>query len=244
MDATRVSTPTLDVIVPVLDEERTIGVLLDRLCCAHEDDDRARAVIVVDGGSRDRTVELAVERGARVVSSARGRGAQLAHGAAQSDAQWLVFLHADCVPRLGALARLREHLRSDPFDVGAFRQVIDAPGWFFRAVERAANARARRGMIYGDSGLIVRRDVYVESGGFRPLPLFEDVDLSRRLKLRSPTRWLADAELLISARRWRAEGALRATIRNWMLWCAFEAGVSPSTLARFYPPHVEPPAHP
>jgi hypothetical protein len=123
--------------------------------------------------------------------------------------------------------------------VSALRQSIDAPGGFYRLVERAANARARRGRVMGDSGLGVRRELYLSVGGFAGLPLFEDLDLARRLRARAPVT-LLEAELKVSPRRWRREGALRCTARNWLLRGLYSVGVAPQRLARLYPAHVPP----
>ena len=92
----------------------------------------------------------------------------------------------------------------------------------------------RRGRVYGDSGLAVRRAVYERVGGFRPIPLFEDLDLSRRLRCAGEIRYLPDAELRISARRWEATGILRQTVLNRCLTLAYLAGVEPARLVRYY----------
>jgi rSAM/selenodomain-associated transferase 2 len=231
--------PTLGVGICTLDEESGLPRLLARLSSG-ERDDRADEIVVADGGSRDRTVELAREMGARVVS-ARGRGTQLARAAKELESEVLLFLHADCVPMVGALAALRSAFEDDALRVAAMSQVVDADGVFFRLVERAANARVRRmGLIYGDSGLVVRRAHYDAVGGFRALALFEDVDFSRRSKRIARARLVRGARLSVSARRWRREGVLRATLRNWMLFAAFLAGMDPARLARWYPSHSEP----
>lgn len=116
------------------------------------------------------------------------------------------------------------------------RQVIDDDDRVFRWIESAANARARRGMVYGDSGLAVHADLYRAVGGFRPVPLFEDVDLSKRIRRRTTIHMVEDAVLSISARRWREEGVLRCTTRNWILRGLFECGVPPAALERLYRP--------
>ncbi|MBI5434532.1 MAG: TIGR04283 family arsenosugar biosynthesis glycosyltransferase [Planctomycetes bacterium] len=232
--------PTLGVAICALDEQRALPRLLERLKRG-ESDDRADAIVVADGGSRDRTVELARDAGARVLVCERGRGTQLAAAARQLETDVLVFLHADCVPAPGALARLREAFEEHELAVAAFAQRVEAPGLFYRLVERAANVRVRGfGLVYGDSGLVVRRELYEQVGGFRPLVLFEDVEFSRRLRRVARARLVANAELVVSARRWQREGALRATLRNWMLMAAFLAGADPARLVRRYPPHSEP----
>jgi len=246
--------------VCALNEERAIARLVERLfgrllgpasVGAHEAgasvdrDDLADHIVVADGGSRDGTCERATALGATVVTAARGRGVQLA---AAADAllaspvpfDVLVFLHADSVPEAGALCALREAFRGG-LQAAGFRQHIESNTRSLRLVARAADARVRRGMVYGDSGLAVTPAAYRRAGGFPPWPLFEDVGLSKALRRAGARPVLLEGALLhTSARRWRDEGFLRCTLRNWMLRGLFEVGVTPARLARLYRPHVKP----
>jgi rSAM/selenodomain-associated transferase 2 len=248
--AARPESLRLGVVVPTLNEGQRLGALLERLLTAPEGGrdrpggrghlDAADEVVVADGGSSDRTREVAREHGARVVRTAAGRGTQLAAGARELRAPLLLFLHADCTPEPGALAALRAELARTGARAAAMSQRIGARGPFYRMVEAVADLRVRAlGLVYGDSGLCVERALYEEVGGFRSLPIFEDVDLSRRIARRARPRLIRSARLRVSARRWRSEGALRGTLRNWMLQAAWLAGVSPERLLRFYAPHSE-----
>lgn len=231
--------PRLCVVVPTLDEEACLGTLLERLLRVADADDRADAVVVSDGGSADGTRALALSFGTRWECGSAGRGVQQQRGAgvaAAGDRDALLFLHADCVPQRGALARLRAALADPGLRWGALEQRIDARGAFYRASERAARARVRLlGLVYGDCGLFVRGLDYRAVGGFADLPLFEDLELSRRLRARARPRLIAGAGLSVSARRWRDEGVLRATLRNWIIQAAFVCGADPRRLARHYP---------
>jgi rSAM/selenodomain-associated transferase 2 len=232
---------TLAVIVPTLDEALALPRLLERIAPAPgaQARDRADLVIVADGGSRDATGAIAARLGATVADAPRGRGTQLAAGARLAACDVLLFLHADSLPAPGALARVRAAFADPACEATAMRQRIEARGVFYRCVERSADFRSRRGWVWGDSGLAVRRRLYEAVGGFADLAVFEDVDLSRRLRARTRVRWLADAELCVSPRRWQKEGALRCTLRNWMLSGAFFLGVDPRRLARHYMPHAK-----
>lgn len=223
----------LGVVIPALNEASTLPRLLAQLA-----EDGAERVFVVDGGSSDGTAGLAREHGAEVLSSPRGRGTQLAAGARAALADGcdvLFFLHADCVPAAGAIGRLRGAFADPDLTASAMSQEIEGEGLFYRLVERAADARSRRGLVFGDSGLAVRASAYEAVGGFRPLPLFEDIDLTRRLREHGAVRLLSQATLRVSARRWQREGALRCTLRNWMLRTLYRAGVAPERCARLYP---------
>ena len=227
---------TLCVVIPALDEERGIGELVGRL--TQDGSDRAERVVVVDGGSRDRTAELATAAGAEVRTAERGRGTQLAAGARGASEDLLLFLHADCRLEPGSLDAVRAAFAEAGLGYAGLTQRVEAEGRFYRLVERAADRRVEAGMVYGDSGLVCRRELYERVGGFADLPLFEDVDLSRRLARAGRCARIAGAGVRISARRWRTEGALRTTLRNWMLRFAYRLGVPPRTLARLYAPHA------
>jgi len=224
--------------MPTLDERARIDAQLERLLRAPAPEDRADEVRIGDGGSVDGTCAAALALGAVVVPSERGRGRQLAAAARGAAGDLLVFLHADNRLPLGALAAIRRAFADPLLAAAALSQRIDAQGWFFRAVERAADARARRGMVYGDSTLVMRRPLYEQLGGFAPLELFEDVEFSRRLRRVARVRVLGDACVVVDARRWRSEGRARATLRNWGLRAAYELGAPPSVLARWYKLHA------
>ena len=223
---------TLSVVVPCLDEEQSLPALLTSLAAAgHAAPDE---VLIVDGGSEDATCELARAAGATVHVSERGRGRQLALGASRSSGELLLFLHADSHLEQGALEHIRAAFHDASLAYAGLKQCIEHPGRFYRWIEAAADARVRRGMVYGDSGLCVRRSAYDSAGGFAPQDLFEDYDLSRRLRAQGSWTWIESAELVISARRWQREGILRRTLKNKLLTLAFRSGIDPARLVRYY----------
>jgi len=230
--------PLLSVIIPTLNEERSIGALLDdlgALSVAHE-------VIVADGGSDDGTVMVAERLGARVIRSRRGRGAQLAAGARAASAPVLCFLHADVRLREPARRELVEVVRSRAAGAFAFRFEIDARGWRYRLIELGAHLRVRLVRLpYGDQGLIVSRLDYDAAGGFADLPLMEDVAMVDALKRVTAVRPLR-SPLLVSARRWEHDGPLTRMLRNWRLMLAYRLGASPHRLGARYQPHGDSPA--
>lgn len=220
----------LSVIVPTLNEALALPALLGdlrRLAMPHE-------IVVADGGSTDATREAALAWGARVVTTARGRGAQLAAGAAAAGGGLLCFLHADARLDARALQALEQLAREGAAGAYAFRLRIDGAARALRVVEWGANARSRwLGMPYGDQGLIVARASYDAAGGYPPWPLMEDVALVRALGRVTRVR-LLDADVRASARRWERDGVLRRTLGNWWLLVRYLAGASPERLARAY----------
>ena len=229
----------LGVCICTLNEERALPRLLSRALQIREPRDRADLAVVADGGSSDATAEIAYRYGATVLEPGVGRGVQLRAGAAElmdQGSDVLLFLHADSLPRTGSIEALRRAFEAG-VHAAAMRQTVVAEGRRYRWIERAANARARRGMVYGDSGLAVTTEAYRASGGFPDWPLFEDVALSKRLRKSGKIHLVEDSTLAISARRWEREGVVRGTTRNVILRGLFECGVSPRILARAYRPH-------
>ena len=192
-------------------------------------------IVVADGGSVDDTPAVAAAAGAKLVAGARGRGSQLAAGAAAATREWLLFLHADCTPEPGwaeavavFIARPRAAERAGYFDLA-----LDDHAAAARRLERVVAWRCRiLALPYGDQGLLISRALYDAVGGFAPLPLMEDVDLARRLGRRRLAR--IDARCVASARRYRREGYWRRPLRNLLCLSLYFAGMPPERIARLY----------
>ncbi|HEU4594904.1 MAG TPA: TIGR04283 family arsenosugar biosynthesis glycosyltransferase [Pyrinomonadaceae bacterium] len=223
--------PRLSVIIPALDEARSIGAVLDAVRLLGE----GVEVLVVDGGSADGTGEIARARGARVVESVRGRGAQMHAGAlaAEGDAFW--FLHADTRAPRDAAARIAEALGDSRVVGGNFRVRFDGARRAARFLTWLYPQLRRLGLCYGDSAIFVRREAYERAGGFKPFPIFEDLDLLRALRRTGRLAHL-DSTVVTSSRRF--EG--RSFVLTFARWSALQAlywlGVHPRTLGRLYYP--------
>jgi rSAM/selenodomain-associated transferase 2 len=216
----------LSIIIPTLNAAPALKDCLAIVSGAGE-------IVVVDGGSLDEGPALARAAGARLVVAPKGRGTQLAAGAAAACGDWLLFLHADCWPRRGWREAVEAHIAGFPAMAACFRFCLDDSAWQARAMERGVALRVSMlGLPYGDQGLLVPRALYQQVGGYRPLPLMEDVDIIRRIG-RKRLR-LLDADALTSAERWRRDGWLRRSGRNLLCLALFQAGLSPERIARLY----------
>jgi rSAM/selenodomain-associated transferase 2 len=214
----------LSVVIPTLDCGATLGACLAALAEADE-------IVVADGGSRDGTVAIAGAAGARLIASARGRGPQLAAGAAGARGDWLLFLHGDTVLEAGWRTCAERHLAVAGDRPACFRFRLADDAWQARLIEAGVAARVRLlGLPYGDQGLLVSRRLYEQAGGYRPLPLMEDVDLVRRLPRAVP---LASAAIT-SAAKWRRDGWLRRSARNLLCLAAWRVGLPAAWIARAY----------
>jgi rSAM/selenodomain-associated transferase 2 len=216
----------LSVVIPALDAEALLPACLEALGEVGE-------IVLVDGGSRDRTVAIAEAAGARVIFSPRGRGLQLRAGGQAARGEWLLFLHADTLLGPGWREAAAAHIGGSPGKAACFRFRLDDPARQARWIERGVAARVRLlGLPYGDQGLLISRALYTRLGGYRPLPLFEDVDLVRRVG-RSRLSVLA-ADAVTSSERWRRDGWWRRSARNLLYLTLYRAGVPPERITRRY----------
>jgi rSAM/selenodomain-associated transferase 2 len=190
-------------------------------------------LVASDGGSHDGTVDIARAAGARVVVGASGRGVQLARGAAAAQGDWLLFVHADTRLAPGWLAAVRGFMAFGDARAGYFRFALDDPHPAARRIEAMVRWRcARLALPYGDQGLLIARSSYDAIGGYRPLPLMEDVDLARRLG-RSRLVPL-DHPAVTSAQRYRRDGWYVRPLRNLGCLSLYFLGVPPRHLLRLY----------
>jgi rSAM/selenodomain-associated transferase 2 len=223
------SPAAISIVVPTLEEAPSVA---HTLAAARQPG--VAELIVVDGGSRDATREVARRFADAVLTAPPGRAAQMNAGAAAARGDVLLFLHADTRLPVGFAEAVTQAL-ADPVVVGGrFDVALDADGWPYRVIERLISARSRlTGVATGDQALFVRRAVFEELGGFAPIPLMEDVDLARRLKRHGRVAALHET-VLTSARRWQRRGVWRTVLLMWSLRLAYYAGVPPATLARAY----------
>ena len=218
----------LSVIIPTFNEESNI----ERLLKSFQPDPRIE-IIVADGGSTDRTCEVAEQAGARIVGCGNGSGRQMNAGAALARGTAFLFLHADAELPADFDTTIWTCLSSNNAG-GAFQLRIDDDRWLLRLVEMGANLRSRwRQMPYGDQGLFLRATTFFEMNGYANWPIMEDFDFVQRLRCIG-TIAIADSTMKVSARRWKRIGVLKATLLNQIIIAAFKLGVSAEKLAMIY----------
>lgn len=227
----------ISVIIPTLNAEQGLAATLSALVSAAVDG-LVREVIIVDGGSSDRTARIADDAGATLIVTQTGRGCQLDAGAQRAKSDWLLFLHADTVLEAGwemEAAVLMERVASGarPETAAAFRFTLDDIGVKPRLLESLVALRCMfLRLPYGDQGLLIPRRLYQQSGGYRPLPLMEDVDFVRRLGRRRVMQLRARA--VTSAVRYRRDGYMRRAVRNFTCLALYYLRVPVSRIARIY----------
>jgi rSAM/selenodomain-associated transferase 2 len=221
----------LSIIVPVLNEGEGIAATLDALA-----DLRALGtdVIVVDGGSRDATIQRARLRADRVIPAPRGRALQMNAGAAKATGDVLLFLHADTRLPRDADHVLLNGLERSGRAWGRFNVKIEGRSPLLILVGWLMGLRSRvTGIATGDQAVFVRRDAFQAAGGFPEIPLMEDIALCKQLKRISAPLCLSE-RVITSGRRWEQNGVLNTIVLMWRLRLAYFFGADPKELAEQY----------
>ena len=218
----------LAVVIPALNEADSI------VRAVRSAEGPETQVIVVDAASSDGTREIARRAGGVVLENSDGRAAQQNAGAIASSAGTLVFLHGDSELPPDWRRHVHEALGEPGVVAGTFEIRIEGNFRGRRFLERTVNRRARaRQLPYGDQGLFMRREVFVELGGFPDQPIMEDYELVRRLRRRGRIA-VASGAVATSGRRWEEHGLVKTTLINQIMLAAYHLGVSPHRLARLY----------
>ncbi|MBI5783079.1 MAG: TIGR04283 family arsenosugar biosynthesis glycosyltransferase [Gammaproteobacteria bacterium] len=226
-------------ILPVLNEAAHLEEALSALI----EDQHFDEIIVVDGGSTDASVEIVCKFISSVapdthpvpilIQSPRGRARQMQAGAQAAEADVLLFLHADIALPPGAADDIRDAIDRGRL-WGRFDMRLSGRHVLLRIIERLMNWRSRvTGIVTGDQGMFVRKDVYRVLGGFAPLELMEDIEFSTRLKWFGKPACLP-GPVVVSSRRWERNGIIRTVMLMWTLRFLYWLGVSPARLARWY----------
>ena len=221
----------ISVVIPTLNAAAelpgSLGCLMEGLA-----EGLIREVVISDGGSRDATLNLAEEAGARLVSGPASRGGQLRRGCAQARADWLLVLHADTQLSPGWAAVVAAHLRDGQGQAGYFQLQFRAKGIWPIVVAGWANLRARLFRLpYGDQALLIRREAYFAAGEYPDQPLMEDVAMVRRLKVFKELPVKAST----SAQHYQQQGWLRRGAGNLLILLRYFLGADPNKLAQRYP---------
>ena len=219
----------VSVIIPVLDEEKTIAATLHALIML-----QPHEIIVVDGGSHDRSREICRRLGAQVLRSERGRARQMNYGARYATGDILLFLHADSQLPDSAFQDIAAALSDGCCLGGRFDVELEGSHWMLKFVGALINYRSRATKVgTGDQAIFVRRSVFTQVGGYPDIPLMEDIALCRLLKRLGGIACLR-SRVVTSARRWESDGVWRTIFRMWTLKFLYLAGVSPVRLKQFY----------
>ena len=220
----------LSIVIPTLNEAKNISHTLSRLQAQSPGID----CWVVDGGSDDQTVALAIAAGANILQSDGGRAAQLNLGARQAQGDTLLFLHADTQLPDQFEVEIEQVLRQPGVVAGAFPLSIANAGWGLKIVTWGVQQRSKWLQLpYGDQGLFLKRSTFEATGGFPLLPIMEDFVWVRQLQKQGRIA-LAPSPVITSDRRWQRLGLVQTTFINQLMILGYYAGVSPQRLVQWY----------
>lgn len=214
-------------MVPTLNEESTIGHLLKDLSGIDE-----LEVIVVDGGSKDRTVEMvSAYSEVQLLESPPGRAVQLNKGALRAKGQFLWFLHSDSRVEADIRDEVVVQIKESDCSGSCFLK-FDKHGFWYSLYSKFSRINWSI-FTYGDQGIFIKRSLFLELGCYRQIPIMEDIDLVRRIRKRCRFKKL-DLPIITSARRFERNGVVRQEVKNITLVFLYLLGVSPYFLKRFY----------
>lgn len=219
----------ISIIIPTLDEEASINQLLQQLQTYRQ---QGHEVIVVDGGSIDKTISISKSLIDKFISTEPGRAKQMNIGAEKSSHDILWFLHADTFLPENAIEPIQKTLIN--YDWGRFNIKLSGSNSLFRIIEKMINLRSCFvGIATGDQGIFVKREVFNKVRGYSNIPLMEDISLSKKLKKISKAVCLKE-ELVTSSRRWEKNGILSTVLLMWKLRLLYWLGVSADKLVVQY----------
>ena len=204
--------PKISIIIPTINEANNLPLLISDLSIIKEEGE----IIIVDGGSEDRTIDIASIYGAKVYkSNERNRGLQLDLGAKISQGEWLIFLHADTRLTHDWFKTIKSILKGDKNFIYYFKFKINDKKLIYRLLEILVNFRSTYyKQPYGDQGLIIHRSIYLKNNGFRRIPIMEDVDFFRRLQNKKDLKQLS-LTIFTSSRKWEKTNIFMQALKNW-----------------------------
>jgi rSAM/selenodomain-associated transferase 2 len=225
--------PAISIIIPVLHETERINETIELL--RESDSGREAEIIVADGDASGSTISVVSDGSVRRIISAQGRAVQMNRGAEAASGDVLLFLHADTLLPPHALSLIRRALKDARYVAGAFDLGFDTKRMIFRVTEKYVFLRSRLTKIpFGDQAIFIRRDYFRDLGGYREIPIMEDVDLMKRIRKKGDRIRIIPEKVSTSPRRYEREGVLSCTFRNWVLQALFAMGVPPERLAKRY----------
>lgn len=192
-------------------------------------------IIIVDGAPERDTLRAIHHNHVINISTEKGRAKQMNAGASVAKGEILIFLHADTELPILALKKISAVMEQGGYIAGAFDLGIKSDRLIFKIIASLASLRSRLNRIpYGDQAIFIRREYFKKIGGYREIPLMEDMELMKRIKKSGHKIWIFYDRVRTSPRRWEEEGVIYCILRNWILQALYALGVSPHKLARFY----------
>ena len=202
----------ISIIIPTINEADNLPLLLSDLSITKKEVE----IVIIDCGSEDRTIDVAHIYGAKVYKSKeKNRGLQLGIGAKNSKGEWLIFLHADTRLTNDWFTKIKPIFKGDKNSIFYFKFKINDKKLIYRLLEILVNFRSKYfKQPYGDQGLIIHREIYFKNGGFRDIPIMEDVDFFKRLNNKKDLKQF-NLSIFTSSRKWEKTNIFYQALKNW-----------------------------
>ncbi len=223
----------ISIIIPVFNEMNTINKTIESICQSQKNTDFE--IIVVDADIQEKTLKVIENTNVKKITSPKGRSKQMNKGVDISLGSILLFLHADTELPENALKKIADFMNKETYVGGAFDLYINSQKKIYRFIEAVASIRSRITKIpYGDQAVFIKKEYFLEIGGFPDFPLMEDVELMLKIKKARKKIIIFPEKVKTSSRRWEKEGVVYCTLRNWLLVTMYYLGVHPDKLVNFY----------
>jgi rSAM/selenodomain-associated transferase 2 len=223
----------ISIIIPVLNESGIINFTIEHLYTLDSAD--TAEIIVVDGSPHGETINTITGSDVQKISGQKGRGSQMNQGAAVAGGDILLFLHADTRLSHDALNQIVAATKQPDVVGGAFDLEIQSKKKIFRLIEQAASIRSRLTRIpYGDQAIFLQKRFFDHIGGYKDIPIMEDVELMQRVRKADKKIKFISRKVQTAPRRWEKEGVVYCTLRNWSIRTLYLLGVPPEKLKKFY----------
>ena len=221
----------ISIIIPTINEADNLPLLLSDLSITKKEIE----IVIVDCGSEDRTVDVAHIYGAKVYKSKeKNRGLQLGIGAKNSKGEWLIFLHADTRLTNNWFTKIKPIFKGDKNSIFYFKFKINDKKLIYRLLEFLVNFRSKYfKQPYGDQGLLIHKEIYFKNGGFRKIPIMEDVDFFRILNNKKNLKQL-NLPIFTSSRKWERTNIFFQALKNWRCRRRWLKGESTKTIYSDY----------
>lgn len=221
--------PKITIVIPALNEEKYIEQTI-----RSAQNSKHVEILVVDGGSTDKTIDKAIKAGARVIHSTSGRAKQLNCGAQQAKAEFIIFLHADTKLPANYAESVQSTLYNKKYIAGAFKLSLSSKKKGMNFIAKVANWRAQIFQFpYGDQALFMKSTHFKEMKGFAEIPIMEDFELVCRLRKIGKIK-ICEKKVITSARRWEKKGIIMTTLINQMMVIGYLLRIPLPNLAEFY----------
>lgn len=219
----------ISIIIPVLNEEKAIPALIENLYAQEGNQE----IIIADGGSTDRSIELCGKyKDVILISSEKGRANQMNKGADRASGDILLFLHADTLLPPGGISAIEAAMEKQDVVGGSFYMKFDREKLAFRFFSVFTRINSAY-LTYGDQAIFIRKSVFEDIGAFKQLPILEDFEIQKRLRKQGRFVKLG-LPVTTSARRFLHNGIFKQQLLNIALLCAYELGYSPAKIKAFY----------